>query len=73
MWRGSLHLPVFSTPRRPPGTGEGGPPLQPRSQPEQAEPRRGKLRKKENLAGLGRRVSICECGPVALYYVLSCL
>lgn len=30
-------------------------------------------RARGELGRRGRRISICECGPVALYYVLSCL
>lgn len=60
-----LHLPVFH-PEETPGDPRCGP------APSQSCAG-GNCSKKGDLAGPGRRVSICECGPVALYYVLSCL
>lgn len=56
-----LQGPGFAPRGAPRGRAEGDPRCSPR------------LQQKGDLAGPGRRVGICECGPVALYYVLSCL
>lgn len=78
-WKGGAQVrrgPGFPAQGEPQEQAKGDPRCSPAPSPSSQSRAGGGCSKKEqkgNLAGPGRRVSICECGPVALYYVLSCL